>query len=171
MIPGRFNSIEQQKKPYVILISADGFRYDLAMRYNAKNLLSLANSGVEATSMQPSFPSLTFPNHYSIITGLYPSHHGIVDNRFYDENWKQFYALGGKEVVNSKWYGGEPLWVLAEKQKMISASFFWVGSEAAIEGIRPTYYFKYSEAYKSERRMEILREWLELPEEKRPRCT
>ena len=168
IVPGRTNSIEQQKKPYVILISADGFRYDLAMRYNAKNLLSLANSGVEATSMQPSFPSLTFPNHYSIITGLYPSHHGIVDNRFYDENWKQFYALGGKEVVNGKWYGGEPLWVLAEKQKMLSASFFWVGSEAAIENVRPTYYFSYSEAFKTERRLEILKNWLELPEDKRP---
>ncbi|MEO6949126.1 MAG: ectonucleotide pyrophosphatase/phosphodiesterase, partial [Ginsengibacter sp.] len=115
-ILGRTNSVEQQKKPYVILISADGFRYDLAMRYNAKNLLRLANSGVEATSMMPSYPSLTFPNHYSIITGLYPSHHGIVDNRFYDENRKQFYYLGGKMIVDGGWYGGEPLWVLAEKQ-------------------------------------------------------
>lgn len=168
IVPGRSNSVEQQKKPYVILISADGFRYDLAMRYQAKNLLKLANSGVEATSMQPSYPSLTFPNHYSIITGLYPSHHGIVDNRFYDENWKQFYFLGGKEVVNGKWYGGEPLWVLAEKQKMLSASFFWVGSEAAIENVRPTYYFSYSETFNTERRLQILKEWLELPEDKRP---
>ena len=168
IVPGRTNSVEQQKKPYVILISADGFRYDLAMRYQAKNLLSLSNSGVEATSMQPSYPSLTFPNHYSIITGLYPSHHGIVDNRFYDENKKKIYKLGGKEVDNGEWYGGEPLWVLAEKQKMLSASFFWVGSEAAIENVRPTYYFRYSEAFATERRLEILQQWLELPEEKRP---
>ena len=168
IIPGRTNSLAQQKKPYVILISADGFRYDFAMRYNAKNLLSIANSGVEATSMKPSFPSLTFPNHYSIITGLYPSHHGIVDNRFYDENKKQFYSLGGKEVVNGDWYGGEPLWVLAEKQKMLSASFFWVGSEAAIDNVRPTYYFSYSETFTTQRRIEILQKWLTLPEEKRP---
>ncbi|MEO6134946.1 MAG: alkaline phosphatase family protein [Ginsengibacter sp.] len=84
VVAGRANSVEQQKKPYVILISADGFRYDLAMRYQAKNLLRLSNSGVEATSMQPAFPSLTYPNHYSIVTGMYPSHNGIVANRFYD---------------------------------------------------------------------------------------
>lgn len=169
VVAGRENSVEQQKKPYVILISADGFRYDLAMRYQAKNLLRLSNSGVEATSMQPSFPSLTFPNHYSIVTGMYPSHHGIVANRFYDEKKAKTYSLGNKkEVEDGSWYGGTPLWVLAEQQKMISSSFYWLGSESDILGVRPTYYFNYNELIPMERRLQILKDWLHLPEEKRP---
>ena len=167
--PGRVNSAEQTQKPYVILISVDGFRYDLAMRYQAKNLLNLSAQGVEATSMRPSFPSLTFPNHYSIITGLYPSHHGIVGNKFYDPARKQIYAIRNKaEVQDGTWYGGEPLWVLAEKQKMLSASFFWVGSESDIEKTRPTYYYQYSELFTNDRRLDILKDWLQLPEGNRP---
>src|SRR3569623_1518100 len=80
IIPGRSNSAEQQDKPYVILISADGFRYDYAEKYKAEHLLALANEGVKAESMVPSFPSVTFPNHYTIVTGLYPSHHGLIAN-------------------------------------------------------------------------------------------
>ncbi|MBS1737670.1 MAG: alkaline phosphatase family protein [Bacteroidetes bacterium] len=167
--PDRVNSAEQTQKPYVILISVDGFRYDLAMRYQAKNLLNLSAQGVEATSMRPSFPSLTFPNHYSIITGLYPSHHGIVGNKFYDPARKQMYAIRNKaEVQDGTWYGGEPLWVLAEKQKMLSASFFWVGSESDIEKTRPTYYYQYSELFTNDRRLDILKDWLQLPEGNRP---
>ncbi len=169
IIKDRTNSKIQQEKPYVILISADGFRYDFAHRYQAKNLLKFASSGVEATSMKPSFPTLTFPNHYSIATGLYPAHHGIVSNRFYDPARKQIYALGNKESVeDGTWYGGTPLWVLAEKQQMVSASFFWVGSESDIQKTRPTYYFKYSELFKFDRRLQVLKEWLTLPAEKRP---
>ena len=167
--PGRVNSAVQEQKPYVILISADGFRYDLAMRYQAKNLLRLSAQGVEATSMRPSYPSLTFPNHYSIVTGLYPSHHGIVGNKFYDPARKQIYAIRNKsEVQDGTWYGGEPLWVLAEKQKMVTASFFWVGSESDIERVRPTYYYDYSELFTNDRRLDILKDWLQLPEDKRP---
>jgi predicted AlkP superfamily pyrophosphatase or phosphodiesterase len=165
----RTNTKVQQDKPYVILISADGFRYDFARRYDAKNLIRLANTGVEATSMKPSFPTLTFPNHYSIATGLYPAHHGIVSNRFYDPARKEIYALGKKESVeDGTWYGGTPLWVLAEKQQMVSASFFWVGSESDVQKTRPTYYFKYSEVFKFDRRLQILKEWLALPADRRP---
>src|SRR6266700_1099281 len=82
IIPGRKNSAEQQEKPYIILISADGFRYDYAEKYKVEHLLALANEGVRASSMIPCFPSITFPNHYSIVTGLYPSHHGLVHNEF-----------------------------------------------------------------------------------------
>src|SRR5262245_42957603 len=84
IIEGRKNRIEQQQKPYVILISADGFRYDYPEKYQAKNLLALGNQGVRAEGMIPSYPSLTFPNHCTIVTGLYPSHHGLVNNYFYD---------------------------------------------------------------------------------------
>ncbi len=163
------NGSKQAKKPYIILISADGFRYDLAEKYNAENLLRLSGAGVAAEYMKPSYPSLTFPNHYSIVTGLYPEHHGIVDNNFYDKKKRAFYTLGNrKAVADSSWYGGEPLWVLAEKQKMISASFYWVASESAIEGIRPTYFYAYNEAIPMDRRIEIMKEWLRLPAEIRP---
>lgn len=169
IVKGRKNSTEQQKKPYVLLISADGFRYDLAMRYQAKNLLGLSASGVEATSMKPSFPSLTFPNHYSIVTGLYPAHHGIVDNRFYDKIKNRFYSISNKkEVGDGSWYGGVPLWSLAEQQNMLAASFFWVGSEAEIGQKRPTRYYKYNELFSIDKKLQILRDWLSLSDESRP---
>lgn len=169
IIPGRTNAVSQEQKPYVILISADGFRYDLAEKYNAEFLKKISSEGVKAASMKPSFPSLTFPNHYSIITGLYPSHHGIVDNTFYDESRKEFYSVGKKKAVEDPtWYGGVPLWVLAERQQLLSASFYWVGSESHIDNTDPTYYFKYNEAIPIDRRIEILKEWLQLPEDKRP---
>ena len=168
-MPGRSNSIEQQNKPYVILISADGFRYDLAEKYHAENLIRFSRKGISAAYMEPSYPSLTFPNHYSIVTGLYPEHHGIVDNNFYDKKKKAFYSLGNrKAVVDSSWYGGDPLWVLAEKQKMIAASFYWVASEAAIQGIRPTYYYSYNESIPIDRRIDVVKQWLMLEPEKRP---
>lgn len=169
IINGRFNSAAQQEKPYVILISADGFRYDYAEKFHAENLLRLSHQGVAASSMIPSFPSLTFPNHYTIVTGLYPAHHGLVNNNFYDENKKAFYSLGNKKAVaDSSWYGGTPLWVLAEKQNMLSASFFWVASESAIQGVRPTYYYNYSDAFKIDARINAVKNWLLLPADKRP---
>jgi predicted AlkP superfamily pyrophosphatase or phosphodiesterase len=169
IVPGRVNAPEQQKKPYVILISADGFRYDLAAKYQATNLLQLSQAGVTADFMQPSYPSLTFPNHYSIATGLYPAHHGIVDNTFYDPQKKAVYSLGNrKAVTDSSWYGGVPLWVLAEKQQMITASFYWVGSESAIQGVRPTYYYVYNDIIPMDIRIASVKRWLTLPEDKRP---
>lgn len=169
IIADRSNAPEQMQKPYLILISADGFRYDLAEKYNATFLKTISAGGVKATSMKPCYPSLTFPNHYSIITGLYPSHHGIVDNSFYDKMRNQFYRVGNKKAVEDpSWYGGTPLWVLAERQKLLSASFYWVGSESHIDGVDPTYYYNYNEAIPIDRRIEILKNWLQLPEEKRP---
>ncbi|UKT64648.1 ectonucleotide pyrophosphatase/phosphodiesterase [Pedobacter mucosus] len=159
----------QIKKPYVILISADGFRYDYAERYRAQHLIKLSQEGVQAKSMIPSFPSVTFPNHYSIVTGMYPSHHGLVNNSFLDENTGERYSMSAKaKVLEGKWYGGTPLWVLAEQHKMISANMFWVGSEAEIKGIRPTYYYDYTEKFSVGKRIEIIKDWLSLPEDKRP---
>lgn len=169
IVPGRTNSAAQQQKPYVIMISIDGFRYDYAQKYNATHLLQLSANGVRAKSMQPAFPSLTFPNHYTLVTGLYPSHHGIVDNIFYDSSRTRQYRVGNRKAVeDSSWYMGTPLWVLAEKQQMVSASYFWVGSEAAIQGVRPTYYFRYNEAMAVDRRIQQVVEWLSLPADKRP---
>jgi predicted AlkP superfamily pyrophosphatase or phosphodiesterase len=169
IIPGRSNRADQLKKPYVILISADGFRYDLADKYQAKNLIRLSSSGVAADYMQSVFPTLTFPNHYSIITGEYPGHNGIVDNSFFDPARDQIYTMGNKKAVeDSSWYGATPLWVLAEKQSMLTASFYWVGAEAAIQGVRPTYYYKFNSLIPMKDRIQEVRNWLLLPEEKRP---
>ena len=119
IVPDRANSAEQEQKPYVILISADGFRWDYAQKYHAEHLLALAKSGVQAESMRPSYPSVTFPNHYSIVTGLYPSHEGLVNNSFYDADTKSFFSYKGKTGTDAIWYnGGTPIWVLAEQQKI-----------------------------------------------------
>jgi len=169
IIPDRRNSIEQQDKPYVILISVDGFRHDYAEKHGAKNLLSLAGEGVKADAMIPSYPSLTFPNHYTIVTGMYPSHHGLASNYFYSPRRKQFYAMKKPETfADGSWYGGTPLWVLAEQQKMLSASFYWVGSEADIKGIYPTYYYSYNEDITIDTRIQTVVNWLSLPPDQRP---
>lgn len=169
IVPGRTNSLVQQQKQYVILISADGFRYDLADKYQAGNLIRLRSQGVAAAYMRPSFPSLTFPNHYTIVTGLYPAHHGLADNSFYDEDRHEGYGMSNKKAVaDSSWYAGIPLWVLAEQQQMISASFYWVASESAIRGTRPTYYYIYNEKISIDARIQAVKNWLQLPAEKRP---
>jgi len=169
IVPDRSNNPGQIKKPYIILISADGFRYDLADKYNAQNLIRLRNSGIEADYMKSVFPSLTFPNHYSIATGEYPDHDGIVDNSFFDPERGQTYMMGNRnEVEDSSWYGATPIWVLAEKQGMLTASFYWVGAEAAIQGVRPTYYYKFNSLIPMNDRIRYVRNWLQLTEDKRP---
>ncbi|MBS1661404.1 MAG: alkaline phosphatase family protein [Bacteroidetes bacterium] len=169
VVEGRVNSAEQMKKPYVILISADGFRHDLADKWKARHLLALREGGVAAEGMIPSYPSLTFPNHYSLATGLYPSHHGLVDNTFYDPKRGTGYAIGNRKAVeDSTWYGGRPLWVLAEQQQMVSASFFWVGSETAVMGVRPSYWYKFNDKIAMDERLKVVKDWLSLPEERRP---
>ena len=169
VVSQRENSQLSETKPYVILISADGFRYDYAKKYNAENLLKLSENGVAAEAMMPSFPSITFPNHYSIITGLYPAHHGLVDNYFYDYKRKDFYSMSAKDKVrDGSWYGGQPIWTLAEKQGMLAASMFWVGSESDAGGKRPTYYYNYHEKFSPEDKVEKVMSWLKLPSDKRP---
>lgn len=169
IIPNRLNEQAQQKRPYVILISIDGFRWDLADKYQAKNLIKLRTEGVKADYLKSSYPSLTFPNHHSMATGLYPAHHGVVDNIFYDgARDVVFRKSDPKMAVDSSWYGGKPLWVLAEEQKMLSAVFYWPGSEISMNGIRPTYYYPYNEVISIDRRVQIVTDWLKLPQEKRP---
>ena len=110
IIYDQFNSAEQQSKPYVILISADGFRWDFAKKYHAENILRLSSEGITASSMIPCFPSLTFPNHYSIATGVYPAHHGLINNSFYDEQKQAFYSMNNKTaVIDNSWYDGTTL--------------------------------------------------------------
>ena len=165
----RKNLSTQIQKPYVILISADGFRADMASKFGATHLLEYSKQGVSANFMRPSYPTITFPNHYSIVTGLYPSHHGLVDNEFYDRLTGNTYTMANKkQVADAYWYGGKPLWVLAEEQGMLSASFYWVASESAIRGIRPTYYYNYNTQIGIESRLQTVKDWLNLPDERRP---
>jgi alkaline phosphatase D len=160
----------QQSKPYVILVSLDGFRYDYAQRYGARNLQALARRGATAPEgMLPVFPSVTFPNHYSIVTGLYPENHGIVGNSFYDPRRRQRFVYSDRSTsADGSWYGGVPLWVLAERQGMRAACFFWPGAEAAIGGVRPTYNVPYDPRISNERRVDQVVSWLRLPPERRP---
>src|SRR5258708_7682348 len=146
-VPNPPNTTAQQAKHYVVLVSLDGFRYDYATKYGAKNLQAMAARGASAPDgMIPSYPSVTFPNHYSIVTGLYPDHHGIVANSFYDPARKETYSVSDpKTTVDGSWYGGTPLWQLAEMQGMRSASFFWPGSERQIHGKRPSSYLAYDD--------------------------
>lgn len=169
VVSDRYNSVEAQKKPYVIMISTDGFRYDYAKKYNATNLLNLSKNGVQAKAMIPSYPSITFPNHWTLITGLYPSHHGLIDNFFYDYKRNKAYAMSNRQnAEDGSWYGGIPLWSLAEKQNMISASLQWVGSASNAGEIRPTYYYPYHEKFTPSEKVSKVINWLKLPEDKRP---
>jgi len=164
------NSAATAAKHYVVMVSLDGFRYDYAEKYGAKHLLAMAKQGASAPEgMIPAYPSITFPNHYTLATGLYPEHHGIVANSFYDPARKQRYSSSdASTVTDGSWYGGTPLWVLAEKQGMRSACFFWPGSEAAIQGVRPSYYLKFDDKYPDEKRIDQVIGWLKLPPEQRP---
>ena len=169
VVTGRKNSPEQEDKPYVILISADGFRYNYAEQYKAEHLLAFANEGVKASSMIPSFPSTTYPNHYAMATGLYPAHHGIVQNIFYDRDQKRYYSSSSK--INTRealWYGGTPLWVLAEQQHMLAANFYWVGSNTPIKDTYSTYYYIHNDKIPVSRRINAVVDWLKLPADKRP---
>ena len=139
------NSEAAQKAHYVVLVSLDGLRWDYARRDGARHLLALGKAGVWAPEgMMPSYPSLTFPNHYTIVTGLYPQHHGLVANSFYDPAKHARYAISDSAAVaDGSWYSGTPLWSLAESQGMRTACIFWPGSEAEIAGHRPTWYAKF----------------------------
>lgn len=163
------NSAETLNRPYVILVSIDGYRHDYNRLFSPPNLLKLEAEGVSAEGLRPPYPSKTFPSHYSIATGLRADRHGIVSNEFYDPALKSSYALYDRKAVESAdWYFGEPLWVAAAHQGMLSASFFWIGSEAPVEGRYPNYYYRYDANIPYEARVEQVLEWLKLPSERRP---
>lgn len=163
------NSAETLQKPYLVLVSIDGYRHDYNRLFSPPNLLRMAAEGVSAKGLIPPYPSKTFPSHYSIITGLKPGRHGIVSNEFYDPARKSFYGIRDRGAVSDhEWYFGEPLWVAAGRQGMLTASFFWVGSEAKIAGRYPNYFYSYDETFPYERRVDQVLSWLKLPEDRRP---
>lgn len=163
------NRTEQISKPTVVMISIDGFKAQYMDQLKPPTLQSWAKQGVRSQGLKPSFPTLTFPNHITLITGLRPGHHGIVSNKFYDKNRKEYYAIGNSISVNDgSWYRGVPLWTAAENEGMLSATAFWVGSEAKIGGVGPTYLKPYDGSISNEQRVKWVIDWLSLPEINRP---
>src|SRR5262245_24277479 len=156
-------------KPTTILISFDGWRWDYHMRVPARNIQRLIARGVRAEGLIPSFPSKTFPNHYSIVTGLYPGHHGIVANNIWDAATRRSFALDRRgEVRDAMWWGGEPIWIAAERAGQRTAPFFWPGSEAPIKDVRPSYWEPYDENTPPSMRIRWVLEKLDLPADRRP---
>ncbi len=146
----------------VVLLGLDGFRWDYAAKYGAANLLAVARNGASAPEgMLPAYPSLTFPNQYTLVTGLYPEHHGIAADSFYEGEHRFNPAEGA-------WYSGEPLWVVAERKGLRTACIAWIGCEAAVGGVRPSL-LSTDERMPDAARVEQALAWLHLPEAERPR--
>ena len=153
----------------LILISIDGFRADYLDRGLTPTLAALAKDGVRAQALRSSFPTLTFPNHYTIVTGLYPDHHGIVNNRFLDPvSGKPFVYNDRGTTADPAWWGGEPIWVAAERQGKHAATMFWPGSDVAIDGVRPSQWLPFDKNMLPNDRVDRALGWLDLPRPQRP---
>ncbi|XP_076872829.1 ectonucleotide pyrophosphatase/phosphodiesterase family member 1 [Brachyhypopomus gauderio] len=157
-------------KPPLILISLDGFRAEYLKAYSSllPVITKLRDCGTSASYMRPAYPTKTFPNHYTIVTGLYPESHGIVDNKMYDVRYNASFSLKGKEKFNPMWYQGEPVWITAMTNNMKSGTFFWPGSDVPIKGKFPNMYKKYNGSVPFESRVTTIFEWLSLPQKERP---
>ncbi|MEO1437158.1 MAG: ectonucleotide pyrophosphatase/phosphodiesterase [Bacteroidota bacterium] len=161
--------VEAAEKPYLILISLDGFRWDYVERFHPPHLSQFIAEGVQAKSLIPSFPSKTFPNHYTVATGMYPDKHGLIANTFYSYAKDTTYIIRDRSLVeDSDFYRGTPIWVHASKAGMVTASYFFVGTEAKIQGTRPDYYFNYDGSVPNDERVRQALEWLSYPKSKRP---
>ncbi len=160
---------QHEPAPYVILVSFDGFRYDYVKNFNPPHFKEFISNGTQAEALIPSFPSKTFPNHYTLVTGLHPGNHGLLDNSFYDRQRNTSYGMHDKsKVTDPYFYGGVPLWQLARQNGMKSASYFWVGSEMSDVVRRPDYYFPFDDSVNPKLRVEQVINWLKLPESERP---
>jgi predicted AlkP superfamily pyrophosphatase or phosphodiesterase len=156
-------------QPTVILVSFDGFRWDYLSKVPTPNLHRLVERGVHARNLVPSFPSKTFPNHYSIVTGLYPGHHGIVANNIFDPPTGRAFATAKREEVRDPmWWGGTPIFTLVERARRKSAPLFWPGSEAPHGGVMPTYWQPFDENRPANARIDQVLNWLDQPAAQRP---
>ena len=154
----------------VLLLSIDGLRHDYLELHAAPTLDSLRNASASVERFVPSFPTKTFPNHYTLVTGLHPGNHGIVANNMYDPAMDASFSLGNTEAVtNGAWWDdAEPIWVTAEQQGLRAATYFWPGSEAEIDGTRPSYWTAYDGSVPGHERVDTVLEWLDLPAAERP---
>lgn len=164
------NSVQAQAQHYLVLVSLDGFRWDYAQRDGAEHLLALGKQGAWAPEgMLPSYPAQGLPNRFTIVTGLYPGHHGLVAESFYDPNRKaRFSASDAKDLTDGAWFGGVPLWTLAETQGMRAAVMGWPGGDAKIAGSMPSYSVPSCSEAQSRKCVEQVLEWLRLPAPERP---
>ncbi|WP_439185148.1 ectonucleotide pyrophosphatase/phosphodiesterase [Carboxylicivirga taeanensis] len=165
-----YTQVVEASNNYLLVVSLDGFRWDYQDLYNIPILDSIEHVGVKASSLQPAFPSKTFPNHYTIATGLYPDSHGLVSNSFFCRQTNDYYSVSNRaRVQDGEYYGGEPIWVSAEKQGLKSASYYWIGSEAKIKGKRPSIWKVYDSSVSYEARIDSVVNWFQLPYVERPR--
>jgi predicted AlkP superfamily pyrophosphatase or phosphodiesterase len=169
LLVATFTTAQQNSIPYVVLVSFDGFRYDYLRNYSPPNFAAFISKGSQAEALIPSFPSKTFPNHYTLVTGLNPGNHGLVDNAFYDRDRDVTYGMRKIDLVTDPFfYGGVPLWELAKRNGVKSASYFWVGSEMSDEARRPDYYYPFDDSVDPEIKVNQVINWLKLPESDRP---
>lgn len=161
-------SVARGEEPLVILVGADGFRSDYVAKFKSPTLSRLAAEGVRGERMIPSFPTLTFPNFYTLVTGLRPERHGIIGNNMFDPEWQASFALGTPQVAEGRWWEGEPVWITAQKQGQRAACMFWPGSEAEIGGMRPWQFRTYDQSLSADARVKTVLEWLALPAAERP---
>ncbi|QKK01241.1 MAG: alkaline phosphatase family protein [Pseudomonadota bacterium] len=154
----------------LLLVSIDGFRYDYLDHFETPALDRLARDGLRADSLHQVFPTKTFATHYSLVTGLHPGTHGVVANNMWDPRRQSRFSLRDREAVSDGyWYqGGEPIWVTAERQRLITATYFWPGSEACIGRVRPTYWKPYDGRVAHAERIDQILDWLDLPPDQRP---
>lgn len=155
-------------KPILILVSLDGWRWDYLERAQVPRLRALARAGVRSEGLIPPFPSKTFPSHYTIVTGLYPEHHGIVSNNMIDARIGQRFSMSAPTAQDTRWWGGEPMWITAQRQGHTTASMFWPGSDVEISGGRPTHWRKYDHNLPNRDRVDQVLRWLQLPDADRP---
>lgn len=166
---GLVSALFPQDKPYVILISFDGFRWDYIERGATPHLAALRDQGASAISLKPVFPTKTFPNHYSLVTGQYAENHGLIANNFTDPFSGERYSLRDPQAVQqARWYLGEAFWETAERQGITSACYFWPGSEMNLPYRRATYFEHYEHTRPYENRVQGILDWLALPEPERP---
>ena len=157
-----------QNPPLVILVSIDGFRADYLDRGLTPNIAGLAAGGVRAQSMRPAFPSITFPNHITLVTGLFPDHHGIVNNQMEDPAMPGMVFTMGNARDERWWDGAMPIWITAQRQGLHAATMFWPGSDIPIHGTLPDHYVPFDKTVPPDKRTDTVLGWLDLPPDQRP---
>jgi predicted AlkP superfamily pyrophosphatase or phosphodiesterase len=157
------------QRSIVVLVSIDGWRWDYLSTFAPPALTALSARGVTSEGLVPVFPSKTFPNHYTIVTGLYPDRHGIVSNNMRDPALPGMFTLSNVDVQrDTRWWGGVPLWVTVERQGQVAATMFWPGSDREIAGDRPTFWRPYDGDVSNFDRVDQVLSWLDRPEAERP---